>query len=172
MKAILTLAIVLGAAALANAQPPEAQNPRANREGRITNGELVSMLDTYAIVQAQEALQLNDTQYGQFVTRLKRLQQIRRRNLQARNKIVQELRQMTGPSSTLDENAVRERLRALRDHDARADADLRKAYDEVDAVLDTRQQARFRIFEEQMERRKLDLLMRAREGARGRRGGS
>ena len=37
------------------------------------------MLDAYAIVQAQTALQLNDEQYGQFVTRLKRLQETRRR---------------------------------------------------------------------------------------------
>jgi hypothetical protein len=37
-------------------------------------------------------------------------------------------------------------------------------------VLDVRQQARFRLFEEQIERRKVDLLMRARQGAR--RGGS
>ena len=33
----------------------------------------------------------------------------------------------------------------------------------VDQVLDVRQQARFRLFEEQMERRKVDLLMRARQ---------
>ena len=33
------------------------------------------MLDAWAIVQAQTALQLNDGQYGQFVTRLKRLQE-------------------------------------------------------------------------------------------------
>jgi hypothetical protein len=32
-------------------------------------------------------------------------------------------------------------------------------------VLDVRQQARFRTFEEMLERRKLDLLMRARQGA-------
>ncbi len=35
----------------------------------------------------------------------------------------------------------------------------------VDEVLDARQQARFRIFEERMELRKLDLLMRARTRA-------
>jgi len=35
----------------------------------------------------------------------------------------------------------------------------------VDEVLDQRQQARFRMFEESIERRKLDLLMRARDGA-------
>jgi hypothetical protein len=32
----------------------------------------------------------------------------------------------------------------------------------LNQVLDVRQQARFRVFEEQMERRKMELLMRAR----------
>jgi hypothetical protein len=35
-----------------------------------------------------------------------------------------------------------------------------------------RQQARFRTFEEMLERRKLDLLMRARQGAARKAGGS
>ena len=40
-----------------------------------------------------------------------------------------------------------------------------QTYDALDEVLDARQQARFRIFEERLEARKLDLLMRARQGA-------
>ncbi len=51
---------------------------------------------------------------------------------------------------------MRERLKALRDHDERAAVEMRKAYDTLDEVLDVRQQARFRIFEETIERRKLD----------------
>jgi len=43
---------------------------------------------------------------------------------------------------------------------------MRQAYDALDEVLDARQQARFRVFEDQIEQRKLDLLMRARERAR------
>ena len=34
----------------------------------------------------------------------------------------------------------------------------------IDQLLDIRQQAKFRVFEEQMERRKLELVMRARQG--------
>lgn len=169
------LSLLLLTVALAQTPPAEPLAPR-NRPG-LTNGELVNMLDTYAIVQAQDALELEDTQYGQFVTRLKRLQEIRRKNTQARNRIVGELRRLTLPAAALDENAIRDRLKALREHDERAAADLRRAYDSVDEVLDARQQARFRIFEEQMERKKLDLLMRARNraapaNARPRGGGS
>ena len=73
--------------------------------------------------------------------------------------------------TTLDEAAVRDRLKALRELDDRSAADLRRAYDSLDEVLDVRQQARFRIFEETIERRKMDLLMRARQRA-ARRGGT
>ena len=130
------------------------------------------MLDAWAVVQAQGALRLTDEQYGPFVTRLKKLQETRRRNQQARNRILQGLRQIAGVqlSPPYDEPAIRERLRILREHDDRAAAELRRAYDAVDEVIDVTQQARFRMFEETMERRKLDLLMRARQGARARRG--
>ena len=162
----------------ASATPADAQDPpaRPNRGNRpdpsdplapVSTGELVNMLDTYAIVRAQAELTLNDAQYAQFVTRLKRLQEARRRNQRERNQILQDLRRLTGPlaPSPADETVVRERLKALRDHDERATVEMRKAYETLDEVLDVRQQARFRIFEETIERRKLDLVLRARERA-------
>lgn len=152
----------------ANASP----DTRPNREAvDLSPGEVVGMLDAYALVQAQNALQLNDSQYGTFVGRLKNLQETRRRNQRARNQLVQDLRRMTNPQvTTVDEPAVREKLKALRELDDRSAAELRKAYDSLDEVLDVRQQARFRIFEENLERRKMDLLLRARQRAAGRRG--
>lgn len=135
--------------------------------GGIKTGELVSMLDTYAIVEAQRALALEDDKYGQFVSRLKRLQEARRRSQRERNQMVQGLRRLVGPQAPalVDEAVVRERLRALREHDERSAAEIRTAYDALDEILDFRQQARFRVFEETIERRKLDLLVRARERA-------
>ena len=47
-----------------------------------------------------------------------------------------------------DEAAIRQRLKALREQDDRAAVELRQAYDALDEVLDIRQQARFRLFEE------------------------
>jgi hypothetical protein len=140
----------------------------------VSTGELVNMLDTYAIVRAQSELTLTDTQYPQFVRRLKLLQEARRRNQRERNQILQDLRRLTGAMAPapLDEGVVRERLKALREHDERAAVEMRKAYETLDEVLDVRQQARFRIFEETIERRKLDLVMRARARANGRGPGS
>jgi hypothetical protein len=105
---------------------------------------------------------------------LKKLQDVRRRNQRARRQILQELRRLAGPRAAMpgDENAIRAQLTALRDHDERAAIELRQAYEALDDVLDARQQARFRIFEEVIEQRKMDLLVRARERARANKPGS
>ena len=86
-----------------------------------------------------------------------------------------QLRQLTNPQvATVDETRVADELKALRDEDDRAAAEIRKAYDAVDEILSVRQRARLRIFEDRMEQRKIELLMRARQNARtagpGRRG--
>lgn len=157
---MLPLLILTLALAQTPADPPAG---RANRPA-LTNSELVDMLDTYAIVQAQAALQLSEAQYAQFVTRLKRLHQIRRQNTRQRNQILQDLRRLTQEANP-DENTLRARMNALEEHDVRAADELRRAYAAMDEVLDARQQARFRLFEDRMERQKLDLLMRARNRA-------
>jgi hypothetical protein len=177
----VVVALILAGASAAWAQ--SAQAPPAGRRGtppdaeagdlanlRAT-GELIGMLEAYAIVQAQQTLQLGDEQYGQFIPRLKRLQATRRRSQQLRNRMIAELRRLAGlrVAAPADDDVLRERLKALRDHDERAAADLRTAYAAIDEILDLRQQARFRIFEEHIENRKLDLLLRARARA-GQRG--
>ena len=164
------LLIVLGTTApvLATTQDPADGRGRGARAAApLTNAQLATMLDAYAIVEAQKVLQLSDEQYGQFVARLKRLQDTRRRNMQARGRLLQELRRMTAPEATADEAALKERLKALRDLDEQAAQALRQEHAAVNELLDARQQARFLLFEERLERQKLDLLMRARERARG-----
>ena len=150
---------------------PRNRTPDAGDDAAgVPTGELVKMLDAYAVLQAQNALSLTDAQYGQFVTRLRQLQETRRRNQRERNQIIQDLRKLSRPQAQADDAALRARLLALRDHDTRAAAEMRKAYDTLDEVLDLRQQARFRAFEETIERRKLDLVVRARERAARQRG--
>lgn len=166
---ICAAALSLLVAVTTRAQEPAPQPGPPEGRGRaqgVRPAELATMLDAWAIVQAQTALQLNDDQYGQFVTRLKRLQETRRRNTQMRNRLLAQIRPLVAPGVTPDEAAIREKLKALRDHDEQTAAALRRDADAVDEVLDTRQQALFRLFEERIERQKLDLLMRARDRAR------
>jgi len=154
------------AAPTAAAQQPEL--PPAARP--IGAGEIQRLFEAYTVLQAQDALQLSEAQYGRFVTQLKGLQDIRRRHQQARNLILADLRRLTNPQVTPDDSAIADRLKAFRDEEDRAAADVHKAYDAVDETLDVRQQARFRLFEERMEQQKIELLMRARQTARPARG--
>jgi hypothetical protein len=152
----------------ARVRPEPRQARAAQQADRLEVAELQRLFDAYTVMQAQEALQLDDAQFGQFLPKLKALQETRRRNEQARNQIVAELGRLTVPAAaTIDEAAVRDRLRALQELESRAAADLRRAYDTIDQQLDIRRQARFRVFEQNMERRKLQLMLRARRGAPG-----
>jgi hypothetical protein len=171
----IVLVLIAGTMAITPlaAQDPERREGQAAGRGARGNGplmsagEVVNMLDAYAVVQAQETLQLSDAQYATFVARLKKLHETRRHGQQERNRILRDLRQLAGPQAPAqpDENALRTNLKALREHDARTADETSKAYQAVDEILDLRQQARFRLFEERLEARKIDLLMRARQGA-------
>jgi hypothetical protein len=141
--------------------------PPGGPDAAISAGQIQRWFEAFTVLQAEQALNLSETQYGRFVTRLKALHDTRRRHQVTRNQLMAELRKLTSPQSGgADEASLTDRLRALRDEDDRAAADLKKAYEGVDETLDTRQQARFRIFEERMEQQKLDLLMRTRQKAR------
>jgi hypothetical protein len=93
------------------------------------------------------------------------LQQIRRRHQMERMRLLNELQRLSRPNQQqFDEAAMKDRITSLQEQDARFAADVRKAYNAIDELLDVRQQARFRVFEEGLERKKLDMLLRARQG--------
>jgi Spy/CpxP family protein refolding chaperone len=132
----------------------------------VTPGEIQRLFDAYAIMQAQQQLQLTDEQFARFVTKMKGLQEVRRSYQQDRIHAIQDLRRLAQQGDAADDAQIKDRLKALDDIDARNCDDLRKAYAAIDSVLTVRQQARFRVFEEQLERRKIELLTRARAAAR------
>jgi len=152
--------------AFAQAGVPRRGGPAAGAEG-VSPGEIQRLFDAYVVMQAQEQLQLSDEQYPKFLSRVKVLQAARQRGLVERGRIVQDLRRLND-ATPLDETQAKNQLKALADVDARTANEVRDALNGIDQVLDLRQQVRFRIFEEQMERRKVDLLMRARQANRQR----
>ena len=162
-SAIAAIAVVALAGG-ARAQDPELPPPV------MTPAQVQDLFDAMIVMQAQDALTLSEQQYAQFLTRLRVLQQARRRHQQQRVRLINELQRLTNPRNAqrpaASEPEIRDRLRDLQELEARAAAETRKAYTGIDEVLDVRQQARFRVFEEQMERRKLDLIARARQNNR------
>jgi hypothetical protein len=174
--AAAAVALTLGAGPVL-AQQPAAQAPapaplpKMPDPSTISAAQIQRWFEAFTVLQAQEALELSEAQYGRFVTRLKALQEARRRQQQARNKILGDMRRLTNPQTgNPDETQLSELLKGLRDADDRGAAELKRAYEAVDETLTLRQQARFRVFEERMEQQKLELLMRARQNARAGRG--
>ena len=167
--ATLVVALGVGVCAQTPAAPSPPGEPVVDAD-RMSPREVQRLFDAYVAMQAQERLQLSDTQYPQFLPRLKTLLDLRRAGLASRQTLVAELGRAAqgGPAGRADEPVLREKLQQLRAFDEQAAADLRRAYEAIDQVLDLRQQARFRVFEDQIERRKVELLMRARQNVRNR----
>jgi hypothetical protein len=164
LSAVVGALILLGlAGSTPTAQQPAQPAPDVTAEMRP--GEVQRLFDAYMIMQAQEALTLSEDQYSRFLPRLRALQETRRRLQQERQQRINELQRLTSPRQQrpADESLLKDQLNALQDLESRSAAELRKAYNAINEVLDLRQQARFRVFEEQMERRKLELLLRARQ---------
>ena len=81
--------------------------------------------------------------------------------------IINQLRRiLNAADGRVDETMIKDRLKMLSDLQATVAVEVKQAQDSLDEVLDLRQQARFRIFEEEMERRKVELVMRTRQANR------
>lgn len=162
---------VLGASTSISAQPGQGRGRIAPGAGPLVEdgvspAELQQLFDAYVVMQAQQELQLTDEQFPRFLARVRALQAVRRRGQMQRGRMLQELRRLSQGGGQDDQ--LRTQLKTLADLDLRVSTEVRQAMDGVDQVLDLRQQARFRLFEEQMERRKVELLMRARQANRPR----
>ena len=168
IASVLLTAVLAGPTAFAQDPTPAATPPARGQRGagrgippppaNMNQQQLQAWLDTYAVVQAQRQLVLTDEQYPGFVARLRKLQDVRRRRMIERRKLMVELQglmQSTAPSR--DENILA-RLRALDEGADSGAAEMRKAYQDLDAVLTPWQRGRFRLFEEQLERQKVDLI--------------
>ena len=154
--------VALLVAAVLAGQGPQGEAPA------VTPAEVQRMFDSYALMQAQEQLQIKDDQFPQFLTRFKALQEIRRQALQQRTRRVAEIRRLLTAAEP-DTAALREQMKGLDELAARTYAETQKAYESIDQVLTPVQQAKFRVFEELMERRKLELVNRARQANRAKR---
>lgn len=168
-------------AAAAAAQEPEAESAPAGREGPargrlarrggpargadvMTVQQVEEYFDQVVLHQARANLALSEDQFLRFGAGLRRLQTLRRQLQRQRLALIRELNTLVSASS-IDEPAVTAKMNELDGLNGQSAGALRAAYDDIDRVLTLRQRARFRIFEEMMERRKLDLVARARQQA-------
>jgi Spy/CpxP family protein refolding chaperone len=161
--ATTSLVLALGRVAFGQQAPPPP--PGGDETPNVSPLEIQRMFDAYALVQAQDRLKLSDEQFPQFLARFKALQEVRRRLQIERMRALRELNRLS-QTEKVEDSVFKEQLRVLQEIESRTSAEVRKAYDSIDQVLDVRQQANFRLFEEMMERRKIELVTRARQNYR------
>lgn len=140
---------------------------RGARAMRPSAGMTVLQVEQYfdqvMLSQARTRLRLTDRQFFQFGGALRRLQMLRRQQQRQRLTLVRELGALV--DGTADDDAIAAKTRELDEFNEQAWRALQEARAAVDQMLDVKQRAQFRVFEDTMERRKLDLLARARQAA-------
>ena len=144
----------------------EAAPPAVPRNQARGAGEVARLFDAYALMQAQETLGLDEAQYAKFVGRFRALSDARRRHQVNRARIVQDLARLTRGDGPFNEDTLGERMKVLEDEDTRARGEIATALESVDELLTLPQRARFRVLEDQLERRKWELMARARQAGR------
>jgi hypothetical protein len=176
----LAAAAVSAAAQTPPAPPPVAQDPPRvpaplnppGGTGRgapqaqanaVTNVQVQVLFDEYVISQSQRALQLSNQQFKVFLPKLIALQQVERQHRLQRNKALADLHALVGPKAPqgVDEASIAAATKALDDLEVQMQQDEQRAFGALDAVLDTRQRAHFRLFLENMERQKVNMLVQA-----------
>lgn len=140
------------------------KNPKAN--DAMSPAYVQQMFDTMALVEAERFLPVSGDQYPVFVQRLRRLQEARMQSNRRRTKALNELRGLAGPNGPADvtDSVIEAKLKELTAAEQEGAADVRKALDELEAGLNVRQRARYRLLEENVERRKIDFLTKVRGG--------
>lgn len=140
----------------ANAPAPPAQSAAAL-------DDVQQMFDAMILVRAQPALQLSDDQYPKFFKAMQSLQQLRRRHQMLRQRSLGELRRLINPQQQepVDDATIDAKTKALDDLEAQMFQDEQKSRERIDGFLSPHQRARFRVFEENMEREKLRMLAKA-----------
>jgi hypothetical protein len=118
------------------------------------------IFDALELSEADKFLQLNEEQYSAFVLRLRRYQDMRRQQFRQRLRLVAALRQVTNQQPPVEDALLEAPTRQLDDFDRQAAIDLLTARGKLDEVLNLRQRARLRLFQEVMERRKLEIVAR------------
>jgi hypothetical protein len=146
--------------------------PRAvDAEERAGAGrdEAVKMIDAYILSNLQESLGLSDEAYVRLLPLIKRQhgerRELNQRRMQALWDLRRELRQ-----GRATEQSVAEGLKQIKKIEAEAPLALARNQQAIDAQLDPVQQAKYRVFEAEVDRKVRELLRQARHRRGVRRG--
>lgn len=154
-KLVIALLLFLhSATALSQEAAPRPSSPSGD--------ELEGMMDAYILSKLQDALGLSDEQFGKMVVAQKKLQDARRSYRRERMEVLRQMRQSLRRDDAGEEELapLLERLEELQASFANEE---KARYRDVDAILDVRQRARYRILEAEIQRRLQQLIRQAGE---------
>lgn len=138
-----------------------ADNPQRPAAADLAKLQTVEdLLEGMEISNADKFLQVDNQHYGEFIQRLRNLQKLRKQHQNQRQRLVMELRRLTNANPAVEDALLEAPTKRLDDFEKQAFQDMQTAYAAIDEVLNVRQRARFRLFEEMMEQRKLEILTR------------
>jgi len=154
---VLGLALVasVGVAGVAPAEGAGSQRAQERRD------EAFRMVDAYVIANLQESLGLDDATYEKAIPLVNKLQKVRREFFHERSRMQRTMRHLLR-SGTATEAQVVEMLDDFKALDVQGPERIRKQVEELDGLLTPLQQAKYRVFELEVERRMRDLMRRGR----------
>ena len=161
-KAIGLVLILLAASGVnIHAAQQARERDRPARPERPNRDEVEGMMEAYILSKLQDSLDLTDEQFGRMVVAQKKLQDTRREYRRSRSGVLRRLRQTLHREEAPDEEIERllSELETLRDGFYE---DEKARYADIDAILDVRQRARYRILEVEIQRRLQQLMRRVR----------
>jgi Spy/CpxP family protein refolding chaperone len=157
---------IAGLLAFAGQERPQAPASEGEATRRGSRDEAFKMIDAYVVSNLQESLELTDEQFVKLLPLVKRLQSDRRAVLLRRQQPLMELRRLLG-SGAATEARVTELLRQVKAAETEEPAILGRDRDAIDAALTPVQQAKFRVFEAEVEHKIRELMTQIRAQRRG-----
>ena len=149
--------------------PQKAEKPRDRQPPETTVGhvpelrdETFRLMDAYLISNLQESLGLTDEQFGRALPLVKKLQSDRRDFARRRMQALRSLRK-TLVSGSATEAGVADLLKEVKSASADERAATVRNAEALDAVLTPLQQAKFRVFEAEVDIRLRHLLARSQD---------
>jgi hypothetical protein len=136
------------------------EGSRSSRS-RDRRDEAFRMVDAYVIANIQESLDLDEDQYARAIPLVNRLQKARREYHRERGRTLRQMRQLL-KSGAATESQLQEAVASLKTLEVEGPARIRERLDELDAILSPVQQAKYRVFEVEVEHRMRDLMRRGR----------
>jgi Spy/CpxP family protein refolding chaperone len=154
----LVAAFLMAVAAIAS--PLAAQDrERHRRPPHPSRDETFRIAEAYLLSNLQDSLDLTDAEYNKVLPLVRQLQQARREQAEQRMERLRALRELLA-SGTATEAAVETALHAVQQVEAEGPGRVRKSMQALDAALTPVQQAKYRVFEADVESRIRRLLVR------------